>query len=211
MHIASNSASQCGRKQTDRGDRGRHQHGPQALGSPKNDSVLQIFVFMALMVEARDHDDAILHRDSKERDESDGARYIQRHAAERQCNQPAQQRHGNNCQESTRRGAECRTRNRAIRKSAPARRHDKRQPLLGALLVLELPAPFDLIFGGVKFHCRGDFPSGFCQKARQVPASQIEPNSKVPAIHLASDAAFAGRGLISRHLRERNTRAARQE
>ncbi len=98
MHIAANSAGQCGRKQTDSGNCRRHQDWPQALRSPEDDAVLQILVFMALMVEACDHDDAILYSDTKERDKSDRTRHVQGHAAKRQRDQPAKKRHRNDRQ-----------------------------------------------------------------------------------------------------------------
>ena len=113
--------------------------------APSNDRFAERRSRVALVVEVRHHDDAVLHGDAEERDEADGARHVERHAAQVERDHAAEQRerHADEDERGVAERAEG-----AVEQEEDEPEHerqDDREPRLRALLVLELAAPDDLV------------------------------------------------------------------
>ena len=78
----------------------------------------------------------------------------------------------------------------------------------GALLALELAAPFEVIVRRVELDLLGDGFLGVGHQLRQAAVFEIEFHAEITAVHVAVDRAFARLQLDLRELRERHQRAA---
>ncbi len=64
---------------------------------------------------------------------------------------------------------------------------DDQQPRLGAPLVLELAAPFEVHAARIEVHLRGDLPLRVLEVARQVPVAVVDADGEVALAVLARD------------------------
>src|SRR5262249_53076121 len=85
---------------------------------------------------------------------------------------------------------------------------DELEARFRALLVFEVPTPFDAIVLGIEGHLLGNALAGLRQEPRQVAAPVVELQRDVARIHPTGDGAFAQLQLDAGDLRERHERAA---
>ena len=81
-----------------------------------------------------------------------------------------------------------------------------REPLLGAGLIFELPAPDDRIQHRVELDVARKSLVRVFEKGRQIAAAEVELDREVPLVRFAGDGALAALELHLRHLRKRDAR-----
>src|SRR5262249_32933721 len=138
---------------------------------------------------------AVLYGNAKKCDEANCAGNIDGHAAHPESKQPTEKSDGNDGENESgvANGAERRI--KQDENQGDDGRNDVGESPLCALLIFELAAPSEFVFGGIKFHLVCDFLAGFGEKAGEVATAQVEANREVAAVHLAGDAALAGSGI----------------
>jgi hypothetical protein len=89
LHVAADARMDRRRQHAQRGDGRGHEHRTQTFGGALHNGFVQLQAGFSHAIEIRHHDDAVLHRDAKQRDESDAAGDIEILSSQLQRDQPA--------------------------------------------------------------------------------------------------------------------------
>ena len=149
------------------GDGGRHQHGAQAAQRAFAHHLFHGQAQRVQVVEVRHQHQAIEHGNPQQRDETDRCGHRQVLPGQPQRGHAAHHGKGHVAQDE--RGLAHRAKGHEQHKKDQSQGHGHHQPQAGggALLVLELAAPFHAVAGG-QGHIAGDGGAGFGHKANQV-------------------------------------------
>jgi hypothetical protein len=102
LHVTTYSCVEGSWEHSERGDRGRHQYGPQTLRGAFHNGLVQVETRFPHPVQVGHHDDPILNRDTEQSDEADAARDVQGLTGHVQRDQSSERSEGHHAEDQRR-------------------------------------------------------------------------------------------------------------
>src|SRR5713226_6461224 len=197
------------RYQADAADQRAQQLGSQAYAGAGDDGLVQLQALIAKLVDVGHHHHPVLHRNSKDRNESNYRRNAQRESRDQQERRAAHQRDRNveDDRQRVSQGTEAGVDQHEHQQQR--NRYGNQQPSRSLLRVFELAAPGDEISGrSLNLHCY--LRLRVMNEAADIPPCDIALHDDAAQSVLAADHRIAARKSKRRQLSERHSSANRR-